>query len=415
MKKHRQSALHILLVTTMFMTIASALAIHPAEAGSDMSKDLDSRAKNSQAGFPTNQLLVKYKTDANLLKEIYAPLSEARMQMMRSASGVNLEYLRGASNGVHVLRLPDRLPLTEIQKIAKDIATLPDVEYAEPDYIMFPALTPNDLQYASQWHYFETYGVNLPEAWNYTVGSSNVRIAILDSGITDHVDLAGRWVGGYDFITNVPTANDGNGRDSDPHDPGNWITFAESSSGTFAGCPITNSTWHGTHVTGTIGAAGNNGTGVAGVNWVSPIVPVRVLGKCGGFTSDITDGMRWAAGLSVSGVPTNSNSARVLNLSLAGLGACSTTYQNAIDAVNAVGAIVVVAAGNNSANLNTTTIQPANCNGVITVAATDRGGDKASSSNYGSTIEISAVLATSVIRPNLGGKTSCGGVSCCFR
>jgi serine protease len=143
-------------------------------------------------------------------------------------------------------------------------------------------------------------------------------------------------------------------------------------------------------VTGIIAAAGNNGIGVAGVNWVSQIVPVRVLGKCGGFTSDVADGMRWAAGLPVSGVPANPHPAKVLNLSLAGLGVCSSTYQNAINAVNATGAIIVVAAGNHGVNLNTTTIQPANCNGVIAVAATDRGGDKSFSSNFGATIEISA-------------------------
>jgi subtilisin family serine protease len=143
-------------------------------------------------------------------------------------------------------------------------------------------------------------------------------------------------------------------------------------------------------VAGIIGAAGNNGDGVAGVNWISPIVPVRVIGKCGGFISDIADGMRWAAGLPVSGVPANAHPARVLNLSLGGVGACSPTYQNAIDAINAAGSIVVVAAGNNGSNLNFNTFQPANCNNVIAVAATDRDGDKAIYSNYGSTVEISA-------------------------
>jgi serine protease len=290
----------------------------------------------------------------------------------------------------HVLHLPDRLPVSEVEEIAERLSALPDIEYAEPDRIMFPALMPNDPQYSSQWHYFEPYGINMPGAWDFTTGASNIRIAVIDTGITNHNDLAGRWVGGYDFITDMPTANDGNGRDSDPHDPGDWITSAESSSAPFAGCPVTNSRWHGTHVAGIIGAMGNNGNGVVGINWISQIVPVRVLGKCGGFTSDIADGMRWAAGLSVSGVPVNGHPAKVLNLSLGGPGVCSSTYQNAINAINAAGAIVVVAAGNNASNLSSNSFQPANCNGVITVAATQRDGNKAIYSNYGAIVKISA-------------------------
>ena len=116
--------------------------------------------------------------------------------------------------------------------------------------------------------------------------------------------------------------------------------------------------------------------------------PIRVLGRCGGFTSDIVDGMRWAAGLTVSGVPANANPAKVMNLSLGGGGSCSATYQNAINAINAAGAIVVVSAGNS--NANAANFQPANCNGVVTVAATDRDGNRTFYSNFGTAVEISA-------------------------
>ena len=167
-----------------------------------------------------------------------------------------------------------------------------------------------------------------------------------------------------------------------------WITAAESSSGYFAGCQVHNSSWHGTHTAGTIGAASNNGVGVAGVNWNSKILPVRVLGKCGGYTSDIADGMRWAAGLSVSGVPANANPAKVLNLSLGGYGACDATYQNAVNAIVAAGTTIVVSAGNS--NADAVNYRPGNCTGVITVAATNRDGGRAYYSNYGSTVEISA-------------------------
>ena len=115
---------------------------------------------------------------------------------------------------------------------------------------------------------------------------------------------------------------------------------------------------------------------------------MRVLGKCGGTTSDIADGMRWSAGLPVPGVPANANPAKVLNLSLGGSGACSATYQNAINAIVAAGSTVVISAGNSNADASG--FRPANCNGVITVAATNRNGYTAYYSNYGATVEISA-------------------------
>ena len=141
---------------------------------------------------------------------------------------------------------------------------------------------------------------------------------------------------------------------------------------------------------GTIGALSNNGTGVAGVNHVSKILPVRVLGKCGGTFSDIVDAIRWAAGLPVSGVPDNANPAKVINMSLGGGTPCSDTpaLQSAIDAATAAGTIVVVSAGNSNANASG--FSPASCNNVVTVAATGRTGSKASYSNFGSTVEISA-------------------------
>jgi serine protease len=365
------------------------VAYRPAEAGSDTGLAVGPTPQAGLPEVPTDQIIVKYNASADLSGS-NAPAGHNRIQRLNRAAGVALQYVRQMSGDAHVLRLPGRRPVAEVEGMAKRIAALPDVEYAEPDRLMFPALTPNDPSYGPQWHYFETYGINVPAAWDITTGSASIRVAVLDTGITDHPDLAGRWLGGYDFITHVPTANDGDGRDGAPHDPGNWITASEAASGFFAGCTVTNSTWHGTHVAGIIGAASNNSSGVAGINWVSQIVPVRVLGKCGGFISDIADGMRWAAGLPVTGVPANPNPAQVLNLSLGGIGLCSPTYQGAIDAINAAGSIIVVAAGNSSSNLNTTGYQPANCNGVIAVAATDRDGDKAFYSNFGATIEISA-------------------------
>jgi serine protease len=335
------------------------------------------------SGLPTSQIIIKYRATASATDQS-GRIKTEKMTALSTAAGETLTYKRAMSGDAHVVKLPARLPAASVQAIARKLAALPDVEFAEPDYVMRPMLVPNDPSYGAQWHYHGPYGINAPAAWDITTGSAAVRVAVIDTGITDHPDLAGRWVGGYDFIGDVPTANDGNGRDSDPHDPGDWVTANMCGPGE----PAENSSWHGTHVAGTIGASSNNGAGVAGVNWVSPIVPIRVLGRCGGFTSDIVDGMRWSAGLNVSGVPANPHPAKILNLSLGGSGTCGSSYQNAINAINAAGAIVVVAAGNSNANASN--FQPANCSGVITVASTDRDGNRAFYSNFGTTVEISA-------------------------
>jgi serine protease len=331
----------------------------------------------------TNQIIIKYGPTANATDH-NGQIKIDKMNALATAAGETLTYKRAMSGDAHVLRLPTRMSSASVEAIARKLAALPNVEYAEPDYVMRPMLTPDDPSYVAQWHYYGPQGINAPAAWDITTGSATVRVAVIDTGITDHPDLTGRWVGGYDFIADAPTANDGNGRDSDPHDPGDWVTANMCGSGE----PAESSSWHGTHIAGTIGANSNNGLGVAGINWNSLIVPVRVLGRCGGFTSDIVDGMRWATGLAVSGVPTNANPAKVMNLSLGGGGSCSATYQNAINAINGVGAIVVVSAGNSNANVANFT--PANCNGVVTVAATDRDGNRTFYSNFGTAIEISA-------------------------
>ena len=180
------------------------------------------------------------------------------------------------------------------------------------------------------------------------------------------------------------SSNDGNGRDSDPSDPGDWNTANQCEQGD----PAANSSWHGTHVAGTIAAVGNNSQGVIGVAYGAKVQAVRVLGRCGGYTSDIADGMIWASGGTVSGLPANGTPAKVLNLSLGGSGACDTTSQNAINSARSRGATVVIAAGNS--NVNVSNASPANCSGVIAVAAVGPTGGKAYYSNYGSLIDVAA-------------------------
>jgi serine protease len=339
--------------------------------------------------LPTAQLIIKYRETANV--HLAGPDLVNEMERLSAAAGVTIDYFRPMSGDAHVLKLPQAMPESDAQAIADRLAALPEVAYAEPDAILFPmgtGATPNDPEYNNQWHYAapgdDHYGIDAPAAWDISTGSASVFVAVLDTGITDHPDLAGRWTGGYDFISNDFFANDGGGRDADPHDPGDWVAANECGGSHSA----QDSSWHGTHVAGTIGAATNNGSGVAGVNWNSKILPVRVLGKCGGMSSDIADGMSWAAGLPVPGVPNNPNPAKVINMSLGGYGACTSTYQNVINAVVAAGATLVISSGNSDDN--SLYYRPGNCDNVITVSATNRYGGRAYYSNYGATVEISA-------------------------
>jgi serine protease len=300
-------------------------------------------------------------------------------------AGVSLAYLRPMSSGAFVLMLPRKVSAAEMAEIVERLQRDPLVKYAEPVLIEKPMRAPNDTLYPLQWNYFELPGgANLPGAWDMTSGSAGVVAAVLDTGILPHPDLAGRYLAGYDMITDAWQANDGNGRDSDPRDPGDWVAAGECG----AGEPAESSSWHGLHVAGTLGAASNNGQGVAGVTWGAKILPVRVLGKCGGDSSDIDDGIRWAAGLSVPGVPANANPARVINLSLGVAAPCGVSRQAAINDALAVGAVVVVAAGNE--DMDVANSSPANCSGVISVAAHARDGDITGYSNYGAGVKISA-------------------------
>jgi len=353
-------------------------------------------------GLPTNRIIVKFR-DPGLVTNARAnvPLDSSRVTRLATRGGASLAWLHGMFNGANVLQLLQFLPATQVEAIASLIALDPEVEWAEPDYIKTAKLVPTDPCYASagtgacnggfQWDLFDPIGgINMPAAWNVTTGSAGIFVAVIDTGaLFNHPDLIGRWATGYDMISDSRVGNDGNARDTDPSDTGDWITSAEAASGFFAGCPVDSSSWHGSHVAGTIAATPNNGIGIAGINWVSKVVPMRVLGKCGGFTSDIAAAMVWAVGGAVTGVATpNPNPARVLSLSLGGGGACDTTSQNAINTALAANAVVVVAAGNENANASTSS--PGNCNGVITVAATNKSGRRSWYSNYGTMVEIAA-------------------------
>ncbi|RQR55945.1 peptidase S8 [Burkholderia sp. Bp9140] len=322
-----------------------------------------------------------------------ASAARAYAAVTTSQASLNVLVERTLSDGTAVLSIGQRIESADAAALAQAFAADGDVDYAEPDHPMRIRDTPSDPAYSQQWYLSDaSVGINTPPAWTRTKGSPTVVTAVLDTGYRPHPDLVGNLLPGYSFISNVNTSNNGQTRGTDAADPGDWVTQQEldDSSGPYYHCASepSSSSWHGTRVMGVIGATANNGMGVAGVAWLGRILPVRVLGKCGGTTSDIADAMRWAAGIPVAGVPTNPNPAKVINLSLGGVGACSATFQKAIDDVNAKGVTVVVAAGNDG--LSTALDQPANCRGVITVGATDATGRRASFSNFGSDVALSA-------------------------
>jgi serine protease len=300
-------------------------------------------------------------------------------------TGLRIDQVRRMAVGADVVRSDRHLGREEAKSLLVALKRDPRVEYAEIDLPVYPAMVPNDPLYnGNQWHYYEgTAGIDAQLAWDVTSGSGQY-VAVLDTGITSHPDLNANIVAGYDFITSATTANDGTGRDTDPSDPGDWVALDECPGGNSA----RNSSWHGTHVAGTIAAVTNNGVGVAGVAFNAKVQPLRVLGKCGGISSDIGDAIVWASGGTVSGLGANPTVAKVINLSLGGPGSCGSATQASINTAVANGSTVVIAAGNS--NIDTAGFQPANCANVIAVGAVGRTGERASYSNYGTTVDITA-------------------------
>jgi serine protease len=331
----------------------------------------------------TDRMIVRYRNATATAVLDTNALMSARVAGNRV--GIQVTHERRSSDGAHVLRISKRLTLATARQMAADIrAGDANVEYAEPDRLLQAQWTPTDSQYAQQWDLFEaTAGMNMPAAWDKSTGTGVV-VAVLDTGIRPHADLKANLLAGYDFINTAPIANDGGGRDADPADAGDWATAGTC----YSGSPASNSSWHGTHVAGTIAAVTNNGSGIAGVAPGARVLPLRVLGRCGGYTSDIADAIIWASGGTVAGVPANPTPARVINLSLGGSGACDVTTQRAIDSARSRGTVVVVAAGNS--NADAANFSPASCAGVIAVASVGRTGGKASYSNYGNAVTLAA-------------------------
>lgn len=246
------------------------------------------------------------------------------------------------------------------------------------------AVASNDQYFNNQWHLksgvSNPYGMKVVDAWTTESGSPNVYVAVLDTGITDHPDLNGNVVTGYDMISSTNSSNDGDGRDSDPSDPGDW---------NYSGSNHDNSSWHGTHVAGIIAAIDNN-IGVLGVAPNVKIIPVRVLGTEGGTEADIVAGLNWAVGQQVGSIPLNAHPASVINMSIGGQGSCLTSSPTAtvLRSIKDLGITVVTAAGNDSGYASLS--YPGNCVPTINVGATGKTGKPAFYSNYGDAVDIAA-------------------------
>jgi len=323
-------------------------------------------------------------------------LNEKTLRELQYWSGIELFHEREMSGDAHVLRFKSPLNWDDVSQVLARIRAMPDVEYAAADEILFldddvnseSIIPQGDSLYYDQWSLHKQsateYGIDMPAAWDITTGNPSTVIAVVDSGVlVDHAELAGRLLPGYDFISNSAYALDGNGRDNDPSDPGSWCVRA--------GRLSKPSSWHGTHVSGII-AANPNGEGMAGVNWKSKILPVRVLGYCGsGSPSDVIDGISWAVGLPVPGVPKNPYPAKVVNLSLGSSFSeegCNPAIQDVFNQAYSKGSIVIVSAGNESVSALSGSL--AGCQHVIVVAASNRAGNLASYSNYGYWIDVTA-------------------------
>lgn len=366
-------------------------------------------------GGITGRVIVKIKHDSSLLiRHAYSETADIT-QTIDAASA------RAASLGSRLaLSMRSGRVITEHAQVvtaegvssielAKRLAADPDVEYAVEDQRRKHFGIPNDPLFnhgpaiignsggpvAGQWYLRAPSaevlsGINATAAWDLTTGSNGVVVAILDTGVRgDHPDLANRLLPGYDMVSNPQIANDVGGRDGDASDPGDWVSTSDISSGGFGGCEVSDSSWHGTQMASIVGAGSNNGVGMAGIAWQAKLLPVRVLGKCGGYDSDIIAGMYWAAGLPVPGVPVNPNPAQVINLSLGGDGACSPSYAEAIAAITnkSIPTTIVVAAGNSAGHALGS---PANCPGVITVIGLRHMGTKVGFSDLGAEATIAA-------------------------
>jgi serine protease len=436
----------LFLVSAVAGLLNLALGLARAEAAGSAPESNPVRTHAVQIGPEAHRLVVGFRATAGntVVKTIairartqsvnieQADTSDADAAGLAVRTGLAMAKSQQITPSMHVLFLQKTIYGADVEATLKKLRADPAVLFADVDHRRYAhSIPPNDPLYVptagatGQWYMNTPNSTDLSatdavSAWAITTGSSGTVIADVDTGVRfDHPDLlragfdssragfGGRLLPGYDFVgqdysrtTSVGLgtyliANDGDGWDPDPSDPGDWVHTSDFSNPLFppteCGDPNNNngpvdSSWHGTRVMGILGAITNNNTGIAGMSWNPYLLPVRALGKCGGYDSDIISGMQWAAGMSVTGVPDNPYPADIINLSLGGSGTCTSNYKNAINTLATMGVLVVASAGNATGPVDV----PGNCPGVLAVVGLRNVGTKVGYSSFGKEAGIAA-------------------------
>jgi serine protease len=397
---------------------------HPVAIGPEASRLVV--GFRATAGNAVNQT-IRVRARSQFIKITQAKTTDADVSGLVQRTSVPMASSRQITPSMHVLFLQKTLYGADVDAVLRSLRADPAVQFADVDQRRYPHALPDDPLFVptsgagGQWYMLtpssatimvegnatmDLSATDAVSAWAITTGSSGTVIADIDNGVRfDHPDLlragfGGRLLPGYDFVDQDYSrttgaalgtfliANDGDGWDPDPSDPGDWINSTDQQNSLFpaADCPIEDSSWHGTRVVGVLGALTNNGAGIAGMTWKPYILPVRALGKCGGFDSDIIAGMQWAAGMSVQAVPDNPYPADIINLSLGGSSSCLSDYQSAISTLTGMGVLIVASAGNGGSSVDT----PGNCPGVLAVAGLRNVGTKVGYSSFGPEVGIAA-------------------------
>jgi serine protease len=380
---------------TRFSSILGAAGVCLALAGAAASaQETNPALKHPAVDETGGRVLVKFR-DSGATGRVQAQAATDKVAALASRTRFSFKGVRALGGAWQIVDLDPAVSTAEqFVRILSDSG----VEDAALDRRRYPHALPNDPLYTGQW-YLQTNAtnaaaVNAELAWDITKGNDSVVIAVLDTGVRfDHPDLGalaqgGRLLPGYDFVSDQRMAGDGDGRDADASDPGDFLTSSEKSANGsfFNNCDVSNSSWHGTRTAGIIGARTNNGQGISGGTWSPSILPVRVLAKCGGFDSDILSAMLWAGGVHVDGVPDNAFPAQIENLSLGATGVCSQPYRDVITTLAARGVVVIASAGNEGGPVD----EPANCPGAVAVAGLRHVGTKVGFSSLGNEIAVSA-------------------------
>ena len=375
---------------------------------------------------------IKLRARAQAVNIVQAETSAPDVAALARRTGLAMAGSRQIAPSMHVLFLRKTLYGAGVNAMLEKLRADPAVQFADVDQRRYPHSLPDDPLFlptaaaSGQWYMqtpsaaaivldgivsMDLSATDAVSAWAITTGSSGTVIADIDTGVRfDHPDLlragfGGRLLPGYDFVGQdynrttgaalgtFAIANDGDGWDPDPSDPGDWISTTDQQNSLFpaADCPVGNSSWHGTRVAGVLGALTNNATGIAAMTWAPYILPVRALGKCGGYDSDIIAAMQWAAGMTVTDpsgnpIPDNPYHADIINLSLGGTGSCPSMYQSVLSTLATMDVLVVASAGNESGPVDA----PGNCSGVLAVAGLRNVGTKVGYSSLGPEVGIAA-------------------------